>query len=154
MTAILDRYVDVMHMSPSQKKVVEVALICIRSPYEYGAKNADPAGFLGLPPGTTDCSGFVRRVFHEVFPIAGLLARDDLSVATFAIVDLFVDIDSPASGDIVLWTGHIGIVVDPTKRTFIGAQTSTGVAVASYASGYWASHNGGPKKFRKWKSLP
>ena len=89
---------------------------------------------------------------HEVFPAEGLDARADLDALTFRSIDLFVDIDTPREGDIVCWDGHVGIVYDPSKQLFIGSQTSTGVMVAAYGSGYWATTKV-VKKFRKWMTL-
>ena len=66
--------------------------------------------------------------------------------------DLFVDTESPTAGDIVCWDGHVGIVYDEQNGKFIGAQTSTGVFVASYTSGYWATTKT-VNKFRKWNLI-
>ena len=150
MPAILDRFAEVMNMAPSRDKLLAVALLCVRTPYQYGAKGADPRAFLTGQALATDCSGFVRRVFHEVFPAAGLLARDDLNVAAFTVTDLFVNVTEPLVGDIILWQRHMGIVSDVANKRFIGAQSSTGVAMAAYGSGYWAA---GIKAFRKWQSF-
>jgi hypothetical protein len=49
---------------------------------------------------------------------------------------------------LVLWDGHVGIITDPQRGTFIGAQTSTGVAQASYTGGYWATRSG--KRFLRF----
>jgi cell wall-associated NlpC family hydrolase len=53
----------------------------------------------------------------------------------------FMLVNMPAKGDLVLFTDkplHVGIIIDPDKGTFIGAQTSTGVAETSYSDKpYW-----------------
>lgn len=121
--------------------------------YEYGNKCARPIDSIaGDGRKKIDCSGFVRNVFDQVFPLAGLSTRNDLNALKFATEDLFIDTNAPLSGDIVCWDGHVGIVYDETKGLFIGSQTSTGVFVASYKSGYWATAKV-VKKFRKWKTL-
>jgi hypothetical protein len=94
----------------------------------------------------------VRNVFNQVFPNEGLSARDDLNALRFQSIDLFVDTNSPLNGDIVCWDGHVGIVYNEAKGLFIGAQTSTGVRVASYIEGYWANTKV-VRKFRTWKGL-
>ena len=49
--------------------------------------------------------------------------------------------DPPLAGDIILFDGHMGIVVDATTSTFVGAQ-SGGVDAASYAKGsYWGNRH-------------
>ena len=94
----------------------------------------------------------MRAIYDEVFPQAGLASRNDLNALKFLTADLFRDVSEPDPGDIVCWDGHVGIVCDPAAGKFLGAQTSTGVMVASYKSGYWATTKA-VKKFRRWKSL-
>ncbi len=91
-----------------------------------------------------DCSHFVYQVING--------ARKNVATATNApepqIVDyrststieasgLFISVSIPQAGDLVMWDGHVGIIIDPGAGSFIGAQTSTGVAEANYKSGYW-----------------
>lgn len=138
---------------PAREKIVAVARLMMGTRYEWASKAARPIdGIIGIKGKYTDCSGFVRAVYDEVFPIEGLGARDDLNALKFQTIDLFEDTDKPQAGDIVCWDGHVGIVYDPDKGTFIGAQTSSGVMVASYTSGYWATTKA-VKKFRRWKAL-
>jgi len=138
---------------PARDKIVAVTRLMMGTGYQLGAKNAKPIdGITGTSGQKIDCSGFVRNVFDQVFPLEGLGSRDDLNALKFQTEDLFVDTESPTAGDIVCWDGHVGIVYDEQNGKFIGAQTSTGVAVASYTSGYWAITKT-VKKFRKWKTL-
>jgi len=135
---------------PPREKIVGVARLMLGTGYDYGNKSARPInGISGTGGNKIDCSGFVRNVFDEVFPLEGLGSRDDLNALKFQTEDLFVDTDAPLPGDIVCWDGHVGIVYDEKKGLFIGSQTSTGVRVASYISSYWSN----VKKFRKWKAL-
>src|SRR6266496_2675639 len=67
---------------------------------------------------------------------------DYRNTATIEASGVFFPIKVPESCDFVLWDSHIGIIVDPHEGQFIGAQTSTGVAEASYTSGYWAGKSG------------
>jgi cell wall-associated NlpC family hydrolase len=137
---------------PAREKIVGLAWLMLGTPRVDGQKRARPIdGITGKRSTEIDCSGFVRNIFDQVFPDQGLSARDDLNSLKFRTVDLFEDTVSPLPGDIVCWDGHVGIVFDPVKGTFIGAQSSTGVMVASYTAGYWAQRV--VLKFRKWKSL-
>jgi cell wall-associated NlpC family hydrolase len=70
----------------------------------------------------------------------------------FATCGYFVKVDTPQKGDLVHFTGHIGIVTNPDMGEFIGAQTSTGVHTANYKHGYWAGdyHGKKPDYFLRW----
>ena len=94
-----------------------------------------------------DCSHFVYEVFKaEVDPEMVYAATSGLLTST-----AFADVLMPQTGDLVFWPGHVAIVVDGPGGNFIGAQTSTGVAQASFTKGYWAGQYGGkkPTKFRR-----
>lgn len=150
--ALADLWSTTMQLPPRQK-IVAVARLMMGTQYDYGNKSAQPIdGIVGRAGTRIDCSGFVRAVFDQVFPEQGLLSRSDLSALQFQSESLFVDTPSPSAGDIVCWNGHVGIVYDSAAGTFIGAQTSTGVMVAKYTSGYWATTKV-VVKFRRWKDL-
>jgi cell wall-associated NlpC family hydrolase len=94
-----------------------------------------------------DCSHFVyqvlnsaRRTVATAGPIPQLV--DYRSTTTIEVSGAFYPVPIPEPGDLVLWDGHVGIVISPQRGTFIGAQTSTGVAEASYTTGYWAKRAG------------
>lgn len=141
------------HRLPPRDRVLGFARLMLGTEYDYGDKSAKPIdGIVGTVDKAIDCSGFVRAVFNEAFPEQGLSARDDLNALKLQSIDLFVDVDDPQPADLICWDGHVGIVYDIKKKLFIGAQTSTGVMVAKYGTGYWASTKI-VKKFRKWKSL-
>lgn len=92
----------------------------------------------GTGAGELVCNQFVIAVLRATvapkFPM--IIANDFLHSPVFRRVD------SPAVGDLIHWHGHIGIVTDPDLGTFIGSQTSSGVAEASYKRGYWATSRG------------
>jgi cell wall-associated NlpC family hydrolase len=81
---------------------------------------------------TLDCSHFVNSLFEQV----GLYYRYEPSIALYSGTAAFKRVYKPVSGDLVVWPGHVGIVVDPNQQTFVSALNS-GVKVASYASSYW-----------------
>ena len=153
MPAIIDLYAATKELPP-RERIVGLARMYLGTRYEYGGKSAhalDGAHGVGTP-GTIDCSGLVRNVYDEAFPELGLGARDDLNVATFRVIDLFKDVEAPLNGDIICWTGHMGIVVDSTAGLFIHApHTGDIVRVTPYATGYWS---GVPSRlFRRLKTL-
>jgi cell wall-associated NlpC family hydrolase len=81
---------------------------------------------------TLDCSHFVNSLFEQV----GLYYRYEPSIVLYSGTPAFKRVYQPVSGDLVVWPGHVGIVVDPNEKTFVSALHS-GVKVASYTSSYW-----------------
>jgi hypothetical protein len=102
----------------------------------------------GTGAGELVCNQFVVAVLREsVDPSFPMISADE-----FASNKNFVKVDAPQKGDLVHFSGHIAIVTDPDKGTFIGAQTSTGVGKASYKSGWWSGefHGTKPDYFLRW----
>jgi cell wall-associated NlpC family hydrolase len=94
-----------------------------------------------------DCSHFVYQVLNAARQaVAGSGPAPQLvdyrSTGTIEASGAFFPVAIPEVGDLVLWDGHVGIVTNPQQGTFVGAQTSTGVAEASYTTGYWAKRAG------------
>ncbi|MGH9565648.1 MAG: NlpC/P60 family protein [Candidatus Angelobacter sp.] len=80
-----------------------------------------------------DCSHFVHRLFER----SGLPYAYGNSVEMYkGNVNGFKRVSRPREGDLIVWQGHMGIVVDPEDRTFLSALRS-GVKVADYDSHYW-----------------
>jgi cell wall-associated NlpC family hydrolase len=96
------------------------------TPYRYG----------GGGPGGIDCSHFV----WEVIKAAGHPQAPYVSTSHVPGSAYYSGVDVPAAGDIILWDGHMGIILDTTTGIFIGAQ-SGGVDEASYKNGYWAKRS-------------
>jgi hypothetical protein len=61
-------------------------------------------------------------------------------------VDAFRRVADPLPGDLVVWRGHVGIVVDPDEHTFL-SQLRTGVKISQYDSRYW-KRRGHPRFYR------
>ena len=105
-----------------------------------------------------DCSHFVYQVFNgarlknaEAAKLPAPQIMDYRSTSTIEASNVFIAVSIPQPTDLVLWDGHVGIVVDPAAGTFVGAQTSTGVAEANYLTGYWKDR--GVKKFLRFAYL-
>lgn len=91
---------------------------------------------------TLDCSHFVNSLFEAI----GLSYDYQPSRILYGGTDVFKRIYRPAIGDLIVWPGHVGIVVDPDERTFVSA-LRTGVKVATYTSRYW-KRRGHPRFLR------
>lgn len=108
----------------------------------------DPAGrFIEIPIDTTellltsalqiertdmDCSHLV----HYLYQSSGRDYTYANSITLYKGVESFRRVARPQAGDLVVWRGHVGIVVDPEQQTFVSALRS-GVKVSSYSSHYW-----------------
>src|SRR5215471_8162085 len=67
----------------------------------------------GLLP-KPDCSHFV----HAVYARAGLDYEYAQTADLFEGIDAFQRVKEPQPGDLVVWQGHVGIVVDPIEHSF------------------------------------
>ncbi|HEX4426526.1 MAG TPA: NlpC/P60 family protein [Terriglobales bacterium] len=89
-----------------------------------------------------DCSHLVHTVYERAgFPYSYASSSD-----LYAGVDEFQSITRPHAGDLVVWPGHVGIVVNPAESTFFSS-LRTGIGVESYSSGYW-KERGAPRFYR------
>jgi hypothetical protein len=79
-----------------------------------------------------DCSHFVQWLFQQ----AGLYYGYAPSRVLYKGMSGFKRVSRPHRGDLIVWPGHVGIVVDPDEQTFLSALRS-GVKTASYTSRYW-----------------
>jgi hypothetical protein len=107
----------------------------------------DPKSFL-LFMGTQihetelDCSHFVQFLYEQ----AGLYYEYMPSRVLYTGIKEFKRVLHPKAGDLVVWKGHVGIVVDPKQTTFLSSLRS-GVKQSSYESNYW-KHRGRPRFLR------
>jgi cell wall-associated NlpC family hydrolase len=97
--------------------------------YRYGGKDKN-----GI-----DCSHFVYQVYRQVFD-----GYDYRMASEYLNDETFAPTKSPLIGDVIVFpsvkgsSAHVGIITDVNSAKFIGAQSSTGVKEASFASGtYW-----------------
>src|SRR5215472_43380 len=95
----------------------------------------------GLVP-KPDCSHFVNAVYAR----AGFDYEDATSTEIFDGVDSFRRVQEPQPGDLIVWQGHIGIVVDPDEHSFYSSVLS-GFAIEDYRSAQWV-RRGLPRFYR------
>ena len=82
----------------------------------------------------TDCSHFV----HDVYERAGF-PYDYVSSRELYIGNTnFMRVHKPQAGDLVVWRGHVGIVIDPQEHSFFSSVRS-GPDTQFYDSPYWRS---------------
>ncbi|MGZ4888163.1 MAG: NlpC/P60 family protein [Candidatus Angelobacter sp.] len=89
-----------------------------------------------------DCSHFVQYLYEQ----AGLYYGYAPSRVLYDGMEGFRRVLHPKAGDLIVWRGHVGIVVDPAERTFLSALRS-GVKTSSYESHYW-KRRGKPRFLR------
>ena len=95
-----------------------------------------------------DCSHFV----HGIYERAGLSYEYASSSDLYAGIDEFRRVANPQPGDLAVWLGHAGIVVNPVRHSFFSVLRS-GPSLASYNSTYWRQR-GWPHFFRYVKLVP
>jgi hypothetical protein len=89
-----------------------------------------------------DCSHLVHRIYESAgfpYPYA---SSDDL----YDGVDDFRRVSAPHPGDLVVWRGHVGILINPTKHTFYSS-VSSGLRTEYYDGPYWRTL-GHPRFYR------
>lgn len=79
-----------------------------------------------------DCSHLVHTIYGRAgFPYEYATA-DDL----YEGVDAFRRVFHPQVGDLIVWHGHVGIIVRPSRHVFFSF-LSEGPATDNYRSAYW-----------------
>ncbi len=97
---------------------------------------------------TSDCSHFV----HGLYERAGFPYEYASSSDLYAGIDEFRRVASPQPGDLAVWRGHAGIVINPAQHSFF-SRLRSGPGVDSYNSPYW-KRRGRPRFFRYVKAVP
>ncbi len=79
-----------------------------------------------------DCSHLVHAIYQRAgFPYEYADAAD-----LYDGVDAFRRVSHPQTGDLVVWHGHVGIVVRPSRHVFFSF-LSKGPGTDNYQSAYW-----------------
>jgi cell wall-associated NlpC family hydrolase len=94
--------------------------------------------------GTQDCS----HVIHAVYQNAGFDYPYQSSFDLYAGAQAFARVKSPHAGDLVVWPGHVGIVVNPSHHSFYSL-VRTGLEEQDYEGPYWRSR--GTPRFYRYK---
>jgi hypothetical protein len=92
--------------------------------------------------GPHDCSHLV----HEIYVLAGFAYPYASSYDLYAGSEKFARVKTPQPGDLIVWPGHAGIVLDPAKHSFYSLVRS-GLDAEDYSGPYWRSR-GKPRFFR------
>jgi|SRR5579863_525875 len=100
------------------------------------------------PQVETDCSHLV----HTIYERAGFPYSYASSTTLYAGSTEFRRVVHPRAGDLVVWPGHVGILVNPTQHSFFSALRS-GLGVDSYDSAYWRAR-GRPRFLRYVTDAP
>ncbi|MGA8443223.1 MAG: hypothetical protein WB762_20785 [Candidatus Sulfotelmatobacter sp.] len=97
---------------------------------------------------SSDCSHLV----HGLYERAGFHYEYASSSDLYEGTDEFRRVATPQPGDLAVWRGHAGIVVNPTQHSFF-SMLHSGPGVDSYDSPYW-KQRGQPRFFRYLKPTP
>lgn len=89
-----------------------------------------------------DCSHLV----HEIYSRAGFPYRYSSSSDLYSGISEFQRVTNPQVADLVVWPGHVGIIVSPVQHSFYSSLRS-GVGVDFYDSSYWRGR-GKPRFYR------
>jgi hypothetical protein len=96
----------------------------------------------------TDCSHLVHDVYEQAgFPYDYVSSRELYIGSTN-----FTRVRAPQAGDLVVWRGHVGIVIDPKEHSFFSSVRS-GPDTQFYDSPYWRSR-GSARFFRYMTEKP
>ena len=94
--------------------------------------------------GTQDCS----HVVHQIYLDAGFEYSYGSSSEMYAGHKSFARVKFPHAGDLIVWPGHMGIVVDPVEHSFYSL-VSTGWEEQDYEAPYWKSR--GRARFYRYR---
>ena len=93
-----------------------------------------------------DCSHLVHAIYeHAGFPYS-YAPSDDI----YSGIDGFERVKQPEAGDLIVWRGHVGIVVKPSTHIFFSFMSS-GPGTDDYEAPYW-KHRGKPRFYRYVKN--
>jgi len=89
-----------------------------------------------------DCSHLVNRIYK----LSGFPYPYASSFDLYDGIDNFRQVTTPRSGDLVVWRGHVGIVINAVEHTFYSSVTS-GFRTEYYDAPYWRAQ-GRPRYYR------
>ena len=86
----------------------------------------------GSRTATLDCSHLV----HAIYERAGFVYPYARSSDLYSGIEAFQRVNAPQPGDLIVWHGHVGIVVNPAKHAFFSSLRS-GLGVDDYQAPAW-----------------
>ncbi len=89
-----------------------------------------------------DCS----HLIHQIYQSAGFDYPYQNSFDLYSGGEKFARVKSPHAGDLVVWPGHVGLVVNPSQHSFYSL-VRTGLEEQDYEGPYWRSR-GTPRFYR------
>ncbi len=89
-----------------------------------------------------DCSHLV----HQIYELSGFPYPYVSSFDLYEGIDNFRRVSTPRPGDLVVWPGHVGIVIDGVEHSFYSSVRS-GLRTEYYDGPYWRTL-GRPRFFR------
>jgi hypothetical protein len=89
-----------------------------------------------------DCSHLV----HLLYARAGLIYPYEDSRVLYRGVSDFKRVKTPQAGDLVVWLGHVGIVLSAEEKIFLSSVRS-GILTESWTAPHWV-HRGKPRFYR------
>jgi hypothetical protein len=95
-----------------------------------------------------DCSHFVHGLYRK----AGFPYEYAPSSELYAGIPEFRRVTTPQPGDLAVWPGHAGIVIEPAQHSFLSV-LHTGPGVNRYDSPYWKGR-GRPHFLRYVEAVP
>lgn len=122
----------------SRPELSEGRLLTAREGRALAAVAFDPP-IMGENP---DCSHLVHQILND----AGLTYPYATSFEIYAGIPQFRRVRHAQPGDLIVWRGHVGLVVDPKQATFFSS-TNSGVHTDQYSSDYWR-HRGYHRFYR------
>src|ERR1700730_11550431 len=94
-----------------------------------------------------DCSHLVS----DIYDLAGFPYPYAKSADLYRGQASFVRVSSPQPGDLIVWRGHVGLVLDPRQHFFYSSLRS-GLQTEDYTSAYWRRR--GFPRFYRYRAVP
>jgi hypothetical protein len=89
-----------------------------------------------------DCSHLV----NDIYDLAGFPFPYAKSADLYRGRPSFIRVSAPQPGDLIVWRGHVGLVLDPRQHFFFSSLRS-GLETEDYTSAYWR-RRGTPRFYR------
>jgi cell wall-associated NlpC family hydrolase len=139
-----------LHRLSAQQQIQEPKISITQQPAKDPSRNQAPAVLRTLTPddglaviaaaldsrfhlhAKMDCSHLV----HEIYDRAGFAYTYSRSSDLYAGVGEFQRVENPQPGDLVVWRGHVGIVINPALHVFFSAMRA-GPEIDTYDAPYW-----------------